>query len=302
MTGKKALGPPSPFRVFLIGAGRVGSAIADLLRRRGHTIAGVTSRTAASAQRSASLLKTRTFRLDTGDVPEVDVLLIGASEHALPTVVDTLSPFVQPGSVIWHVAGSMGIEPLTPLLERGGLGCALHPMQACPTVEAAIANLPGSSWGVTVSPGLQNWAHRLVSHDLDGVPINVPEEHRALWHAASIITSTGITAVMSVGEALLRQIGVATPHEVLKPLIGGTISHALSKGGGHQAVTGPVVRGERSTLIRHLDALADVTDRSLVHDYLTVTRLVLERAVAAERIDESLAATMRGLLRDAPGQ
>lgn len=61
-------------------------------------------------------------------------------------------------------------------------------------------------------------------------------------------------------------------------------------------MTGPVVRGERGPLERHREALRSAADRSLLPDYLIVARLVLERAVAAGKVDNEVAARMRDLL------
>lgn len=277
----------------------MGTAIASILRRRGHTITGVASRTTDSAARAASLLGTVAFSVSDGAVPESDVILIGAPDRAIPSVVSSLKSRAYPGQIVWHVAGSLGIEPLRPLTDRGCFGAAVHPLQACPSVDAALANLPGSSWGVTVSKGLESWAHRLVRDDLAGVPVDVAEQHRPLWHAASITTSTGISAVMSVGESLLTAIGIAHPHETLGPLIEGTINHAFSQGGGGPIVTGPIIRGEVDTVARHLDALSKAADESLVRDYLTVVGLVLERGAAAGRVGESAYEAMRRFLTEA---
>ena len=288
--------PKTPFRLVLIGAGRVGTAVTELLRRRGHSITGVASRTQDSAQRAAQLLRTTTFDLD-GAMPEADVVLVAVSDDALPKVIDRIAPSARSGMVFWHVSGSLALETLRPVIERGAQGCAVHPMQACPSVDAAIANLPGSTWGVTVTPGLDSWAPRLVSEDLQGVPVVISPEHRALWHAASITTSTGINAVLAVGEALLEEIGVQRPHEALGPLALGTLKHSLSHG-ARQSVTGPLVRGEDATLRRHLRALEDASDGSLRQDYLLVARLVLERAGLAGRINDALSLQMRALLDD----
>ncbi|MGH2734992.1 MAG: Rossmann-like and DUF2520 domain-containing protein [Actinomycetota bacterium] len=292
------LGPRSPFRVALIGAGRVGGAIAEHLRRRGHEIVGVASRTPESASRAARMLGSRTFRPDDDPAPEADVLLVAVPDEAIGEQVARLLPMVRAGVVVWHVSGSLALDPLTPALERGALACAVHPMQACPTIEAALANLPGSAWGVTVSPGLEAWAHRLVSEDLSGVPVGLAAEHRGLWHAASVTTSTGVNAVMALGEALLLEIGVTEPQRALGPLVAGTIDHSLSQGGARAALTGPVVRGERGPLERHREALRSAADGSLLPDYLIVARLVLERAVAAGKLDGGVAARMRDLLAD----
>lgn len=288
--------PKSPFRLVLIGAGRVGTAISELLRRRGHTITGVGSRTQDSAKRAAQLLRTTTFDLQ-GTIPDADVLLLGVSDDALPEVIHRLTPVARRGMVFWHVSGSLGLETMHPLIELGAEGCAVHPMQAFPSVDAGITNLPGSSWGVTVTPGLDGWARQLVSEDLQGVPVVLSPEQRALWHATSVTTSTGINAVLAIGEALLEEIGVERPQEALGNLATGTIEHSMQHGAG-RSLTGPLIRGEVATLTRHLRAIEDAFDDSLMDGYLVVANLVLKRAALAGRVDDAVARQMKALLEN----
>lgn len=296
MTASSGHGPASPFGLALVGAGRVGTAVAELLRGRGHTIVGVASRSPRSAEHAAERLNATTFQLDPGDLPDADVVLLATPDDALAELVGRFAPVIRPGAVLWHVSGSLGLAPLRPATERGISGCAVHPMQACPSVDAAIANLPGSAWGVTVEPSLREWARRLVGEDLGGVSVEIAEEHRALWHAASITTSTGINAVLAVGEALLAEIGMGDPLDALRPLVQGTLRHSFENGGGRRTVTGPVVRGERETLERHLQMLRALPDQDVLRDYVAVARLVLERAAAAERLTGSVAESMREFL------
>jgi predicted short-subunit dehydrogenase-like oxidoreductase (DUF2520 family) len=298
-TAQTGSGPEAPFRLALVGAGRVGTATAALLQRRGHAMVGVASRSAASAARAADALGTPTFSLDEAEGLRADVLLLAVPDDAIAGVAARLAGAVGPGTVVWHTSGAQALEPLRATIDAGAWACALHPMQACPTVESALQALPGSAWGVTVSQGLEGWARRLVAQDLDGRPVDVPAERRALWHAASITTSTGVNAVMSLGEALLEEMGIARPEEALAPLVSGTIEHSRVHGGARRTITGPVVRAEVGALQRHLEALSETSEDGLRAGYLTVARLVLARARAAGRMDESAARSVAAALEAA---
>jgi predicted short-subunit dehydrogenase-like oxidoreductase (DUF2520 family) len=104
-----------------------------------------------------------------------------------------------------------------------------------------------------------------------------------VWHAASVITSNGIAALLSSSEALLGEIGVASPVDVVGPLAAGTVANARQGGGGGPTLTGPVVRGEVATVRRHLHAVAR-TAPSMVDAYVAVTRLILAAAVRSGRL------------------
>lgn len=286
--------PEYPLSVALFGAGRVATAVAHLLMQRGHRIAGVWSRTPASAIRAAEFLGARTWQLDSG-VPPCDLALIGASDHAIAPVAARISPALEPGTVVCHFAGSLGLGPLKAVLDSGGRGCALHPVQAVPDIATGVARLPGSAWGLTCSEGVSAWARKLLASELGGTPIEVPEVARPVWHAAAVTASNGIAALIATGEAMLGSIGVDDPAAVVAPLAAGTVANAAVRGGG-AALTGPVVRGEGPTVKRHLEALGDAAP-DLVRSYALAAELVLRAAQRAGRIDRDVERSIGALLR-----
>ncbi|MGH2731317.1 MAG: Rossmann-like and DUF2520 domain-containing protein [Actinomycetota bacterium] len=273
----------SSLRVALVGAGRVGTAVTELLRRRGHVIVGVASRSRESAERAASALGVDTFAL--GDpLPDCDLVLIGTSDDAVAEIAGRLAPVIAPGTLVWHFAGVLGIELLRPIGDVGGGACACHPVQSCPDVATAITRLPGSAWGVTCATGLTDWASELIARDLDGVPVAVAEADRPLWHAAAATTAGGIAAVLAGAEAILATIGVEQPQNVLGPLAAGVVANARDLGDGGTSLTGPVVRSQTATIERHLAALRDRAP-DLLEVYERVVEVILVGARRSGRID-----------------
>lgn len=283
--------PTPPYRIALIGAGRVGTAIAELMRRSGHRIAGVASGTAQSAELASERLAAPVFDA-TGELPACDLVLIATPDDAIAAVARVVSRSIEPGMVVVHLAGSLGVDVLRAVTGMGGLACALHPVQACPDVDTAIERLPGSAWGLTCSPGVDEWASKVIEHDLGGVPIAVEEVDRPLWHAAAVTTSNGVAALLATGEAMLVSIGIEHPERVLGPLAAGTVANARARGGA-ATLTGPVVRGEVNTIARHLDRLRDHAPQ-LCQSYVLVARSVLAAARRAGRVDD---ATVNGVVK-----
>jgi predicted short-subunit dehydrogenase-like oxidoreductase (DUF2520 family) len=279
--------------IVLVGAGRVGTAVSYLLHKAGHTIAGVGFAQRASTHRAAELLHAPVFGRD--DVPPADVVLLGVPADAIAAVARDLAARIRPGVKVVHFAGAWGIELLHPVHERGAGVCALHPVQACPDVDAAIRRLPGSAWGVTCSEGLEDWAAGLIEIDLDGSPTFVEERDRAVWHAATVTTANGIAALLAGAEDMLRAIGIEDPIDVLGPLAAGAVANARDGGGGVATLTGPAVRGERDAIERHLLALSKTAPDS-TGAYVAATRAILTEASRAGRIDPAVSAAMASLL------
>ncbi len=267
--------------VLVLGAGRVATAAATLLQRSGFKVAGVWSRTPESAARASDLLAAPLVDVDS-PLPPADVALIGASDDALEPLAERIAVSLQSPTLACHFAGSMGVGPLQVLAGRtGGVG-AIHPVQACPSIDIAIRRLPGSAWGITSSPGAEARCDALVAR-MGGTPVHVEEEFRPVWHAAAVATSNGIAAVIGVGEALLARIGIEQPQEVLGPIAQGTVANAREGGGGAATLTGPVVRGEAATIERHLVALDNYAPE-LVSNYSDVATAIVGAAVQGGRL------------------
>lgn len=269
--------PAAPLRVALVGAGPVGTAVALLLRARGHQMVSVSSRTSSSAEAAARRLEAPACTI--GEIPPADLVLIGVPHAA---VADVAAELPDMDAVVAHFAGSAGIQPLAPApLARAR--CALHPVQACPDVDTAVARLPGSAWGVTCSEGARDWAHDLIEQDLHGVPFDVAEEDRVLWHAAAVTTSNGIAALMSLGEEMLVSIGVEAPSQVLGPIAAGTVANAARAERAALALTGPVVRREIEVVRQHAGAVATRSPH-LLSGYVHTINTIVAAALASGRI------------------
>jgi len=286
--------PTSPFTYALVGAGRVGTAVAELLRRAGHEPVAVASRSDESAQRAAGMLGCTVVAMD--GLPECDVVLLGVPAEAIEEVAWAINPSLSDGTIVIHFAGSRGLEPLRPVLGRGGQRVALHPVQACPDISTAIARIPGSAWGCVCDEGLGDWSADLIEQTLGGSPYWVPDVQRPVWHAAATVTSNALSAVLAVGESLLRSLGHEEPAGVFGPLARGTLENAIAGGGGAATITGPAVRGETATIERHLDGI-DLAAPELKRAYGLATLLTIEAAVAADRIPHDVAEEMLELLR-----
>jgi predicted short-subunit dehydrogenase-like oxidoreductase (DUF2520 family) len=284
--------PQPPFEIALVGAGRVGTAVAHLLAARRNRIGGIWSRSTASAERAAHVLGARVVGLDTA-VERATLVLLGVTDAAIRPIAERISNHLSAGTVVCHFAGALGTGPLDAVERSGGIACALHPVQSCPDVDTAVRRLPGSAWGITCAPEVRRWAEALVAGELHGTPVPVAEQDRPVWHAAAVVTANGLAALLAIGESLLAAIG-ASGAEVLGPLSSGVLANARGAGAA-QALTGPLVRQEPETLRRHLAALR-ATAPELVDAYVAASRVVLAGALLTGRIDVEARAAMESTL------
>lgn len=239
----------SAFDVRIIGPGRAGGALAGALRGAGWRVDGPLGRDHDPA------LATTGTRAVLLAVPDGEIAAVAAS--------------LAPGeAVVAHVAGSLGLDVLAPHARVA----SVHPLVALPDAAIGARRLAGAWFAVAGDPV----ASEIVAA-LDGRAVQVADEDRTTYHAAAAIAANHLVALLGQVERLAAAVGV--PLEAYLDLARGALDD-VAEVGPAAALTGPVARGDRDTVARHLAAVpeAERPAYALVADL--AQRLVDERATA----------------------
>ena len=86
-------------------------------------------------------------------------------------------------------------------------------------------------------------------------PFELPAEHKALYHAAAVLTSGHAATLWLGARRLLEEAGVTLPGRGLWPLAQATLHNIEARGAAGR--TGPFVRGDAETIARDAAALPD---------------------------------------------
>jgi predicted short-subunit dehydrogenase-like oxidoreductase (DUF2520 family) len=289
---------PARLRVGVVGAGRVGTALAVALGRAGHQIAAVSAVSDASVQRVEQRLPGVAIRQPPEVVAAADLVLLAVPDDVLPGLVAGLAATgtAFEGRLVAHVSGRHGLAVLEPAVRAGALPLALHPVMTFTGRPDDIDKLAGISFGVTAPDQLRPVAEALVV-EMGGEPVFIADERRDLYHAALASGANYLVTLVTAATDLLRDAGVAQPARMLGPLVSAALDNALRL--GDAALTGPVVRGDADTVASHIEALrADAPE--VLPAYLALARLTADRAVAAGTLSAPDAQRLLGLLGGAP--
>jgi predicted short-subunit dehydrogenase-like oxidoreductase (DUF2520 family) len=283
--------------VGVIGAGRVGSALAAALRQRGHVIVSVAGESDASRGRAAALLPGVPLAKPTAVARDCDVLLLTVPDDMLANVVTQLSAAgaIHRGQYVVHTSGSHGLRVLEPATALGARPVALHPAMTFTGTALDLERLPDCVFGVTAGPDERAWVSDLVS-ELGASVMWVPEELRGLYHAGLAHGANHLVTLVAQAMELLGSAGADDPAAILRPLLQAALDNALAQ--GDSALTGPIVRGDVNTVRAHVAEISRTAPDTLP-TYVALARATLDRVVTDGRVLPIRAAAIRRVLDDA---
>jgi len=285
----------TPLSVGVIGAGRVGAVLAARLLAAGYRVAAVSGRSDASLLRISTLLPGVDVLSPAEVAATADVLVLAVPDDSLVRVAEELGAVVRPGQYVLHTSGRHGLAALDALARRGARPIAFHPAM---TFTGTSVDLDRTCVvGLTAADAERPLAEELVAA-LGCTTMWVDETDRVLYHAALAHGANHLVTLVSQSLDLLRASGAADPAAVLRPLLGAALDNALAY--GDAALTGPVVRGDVTTVRAHLDAFASSgTDAATVDAYIELARASSVRGEQSGRLAPSGADAIRQVLAEA---
>lgn len=264
--------------VGVIGTGRAGSVLGAALARAGHKVVAAYGVSDLSRLRAEALLPEVPLVTPEEVLAKADLVLITVPDDVLSELVTGLSATgaFRAGQFIAHASGRYGIEVLDPATRAGALPLALHPAMTLTGTSLDLERISGAPFGVTAPEELRPVAEALVV-EMGGDPVWVPEEHRALYHAALANGANHLVTLVAQSIDLLHAAGVEHPQRLLGPLLFAALDNSLRS--GDSALTGPVVRGDAGTVAAHVDVINEVSVEAR-RAYVAMARLTADRALA----------------------
>jgi predicted short-subunit dehydrogenase-like oxidoreductase (DUF2520 family) len=281
-SGNAELPHPAPLAVGLVGAGRAGTAMAAALARAGHQVVAASALSEASLGRIAASLPGVPVMEPQHVVERADLVLLTVPDDALAGLVAGLAATDVPmeGRLVAHASGRHGLAVLDPVVAKGALPLALHPVMTFTGRREDAAKMAGISFGVTAPAALRPVAEVLVV-EMGGEPVFIDEGKRGIYHAALASAANHLVTLVVQAMDMLSAAGVADPARMLGPLLAASLENSLALGSA--ALTGPVARGDAETVAAHIAAIKAAAPEALAA-YLALARLTADRALAARTL------------------
>ena len=247
-------------KIGIIGAGVVGTAVGVVLKQKGYEITGAYDVKSESTLQLVERIGCTPHTSPQEVSRSADILFITTNDAAIRNVVDTLADrkaFYQ-GQVVVHMSGAQSSEILDRAKMFGANVLSVHPLQSFANVDGAITNLPGSVFSIEGDRDAYDVAVCMVE-TLEGEYFFIDRKAKPLYHAGACVVSNYLVTLIDFGVRLLESTGIPRSAGVkaLLPLIQGTVNN-IENIGIPRALTGPISRGDLSTIVKHLECLEEM--------------------------------------------
>lgn len=228
--------------VSFIGSGNMAFCLASHMYRQGITIAGVYSKTPAHASEFAKQFNTHNFNSAQEAAGAADMVIIAIKDDE----IEPLAKTIQTTHLVVHTSGMTPMSVLTHLPRHG----VWYPLQSIS--RSAIPD--ASSIPIGIEAGSTSDLGLLRDIGIQcGFPVfEIDSERRAYLHLAAVFVNNFTNHLHEIASILLKEKGLS--GDLLQPLIDGTAAK-LQHMDPHQAQTGPALRNDRLTMLKHLELL-----------------------------------------------
>lgn len=232
-------------RISILGTGRVGSNLAYFLSN--YAQIHVWNRTPEDALSLESNNCSAFEEIE--DLPNSDLYIIAVSDAAIPVVAKRLLPFFWKKGIVAHTSGTTSLDVLE---AYGNQRAVFYPLQTFGNKRiTTLVNVPFliESRIKINQETLENLATKL-----GGKPKYAGSKEREQIHLAAVIACNLTMELWNISQEHLTSKGL--DPEILNPLINQTVKNMMAFG-PDVAMTGPAVRGDMTTLLKHLNTLDD---------------------------------------------
>ncbi len=240
-------------KIGFYGAGRVGCTLGRYMKEHGLEVTGYYNRTPERAREAAELTDTFVYETVESLIRENDALFLTVSDQAIPQVVEELkSAGSLKGKLLCHTSGALSSGVFA---GTGAYGYSIHPLYAISNRITAYETLSNAFFTVEGDPEyLDFWVGLLSDAGLRTRPITA--ENKVRYHASAVIVSNLVCGLYQTAVDELSKCGFSQ-EEAADALAGLFLDNAagVAEKGPKLQLTGPVDRGDYSTVKGHMEVL-----------------------------------------------
>ncbi len=243
-------------KIGFIGGGKVGFSLGKYFIVNGYEISGYFSRSIQSAQAAAMFTNSLCFGNLSSLAEASDVIFVTVSDGAIESVWKKLSEECIENKVVCHCSGSLSSKIFSGSHELGAYVCSVHPMLPINSREKSYKDLKDAFFTVEGDVYACGVITGIFENTQNKYKIMKNSDDKALYHLACVFESNFNTVIFNMGLELFLKCGFEYDEAFLASyrLMNRNINN-IYRDGADNSLTGPVERGDVSTVIKHMSLL-----------------------------------------------
>lgn len=239
----------------------MGTALALALGNCGYRVEAMVALRKSHASRAAQLISTEPLALSAAELdklPASDILLITTPDDSVNETASRIAAEIKEtrrDATALHTSGALSSEELRGLRDAGFSIGSMHPLVSVTEARAGEESLRRAFFCIEGESAAVNAAKRIV-RSFGARSFNINTNEKALYHAAAVMASGHMVALLDVATEMLARCGLKEreARAILMPLVRSTLDN-LALQEPAEALTGTFARADVSTVRRHLEAI-----------------------------------------------
>ncbi len=253
-------------KISIIGAGKLGGALAIALSNNGYTIENLVGRKIENIQRIAEIIIPTPELLTSDEYSKItsEVILIATQEFEIENAAQKLAESLRNKPFVFHTSGALSSDILQALKNSGCKTGSIHPLVSVSDAFLGAERFESAYFCVEGDEESLKIAEKIVA-DLNGKSFRVAAEYKTLYHAAAVTACGHLVALVDVAIEMLSKCSLenADAREIFLPLIKSTIENLQTQTPA-EALTGTFARADVAGFENHLKILrANVSDEAV---------------------------------------
>ncbi|WP_214225583.1 Rossmann-like and DUF2520 domain-containing protein [Pedobacter sp. B4-66] len=244
-------------KVVCIGSGNVATHLAYALKAKGADLIQIWSRDLINATELAKITDSIAISNLKDIDPSADLYVIAVKDDAISTVSESLKDV---NGLVVHTSGATAIDALSALKNYG----VLYPLQTFSKAKPIdFANVPLC---IEARNAASLEVLKKVANQLTSPVYEVNSEKRKILHLAAVFACNFVNHLYTLSDKIVEHFEL--DFEMLKPLIMETALKVQTEL-PINVQTGPAVRNDEQTMIKHQDLLISMPELKEIYQTLS---------------------------------
>ncbi len=291
----------STLAVNIIGAGKAGATLAILLSRL-DSIKINTICDCESTRLSAiyDLVKADKLTTNVSELKPADIYFITTPDDLIVSTCEEITSTINCNAkpIFVHCSGALPSSILHSVIPPDCTVACVHPVKSFADPEGAVRTFPGTYCGFEGSKPAVSIL-KSIFQELEANCFDINPERKAHYHAAAVFSCNYLNVLIELGLQTYEKAGIdrEVSMHILEDIAKDTVSNIFSSSPS-KALTGPIARGDVSTVQKHINAFKNNSDDKLLNIYRVLGGVATELSEKQGLAEKGNVQLIRSLLSD----